>query len=136
MMTNASITVYNRYLDPATRSDAYKRHVIHDVFFTGLEAAIRSQAGANKDDKVFISIPFSSVNPDECLEPIEYKKRVDKDGYFTLSPGDRVVKGEIDLEITGSVSELDKNYEAYTITSVSTRDYGSPHMRHWAVTAK
>lgn len=136
MLTNTGITVYNKYLDPATRTDAYKRVFIPRAYFTGIEATTRTQAGVNKEDKVLASIPFSAVDLESYLDPLSYKKAPNKDGYFTLSPGDRLVKGEIDLEITGSVSELDKNYEAYTITSVSTRDYGSPHMRHWAVTAK
>lgn len=136
MMTNSGITIYNKYLDPVTRADAYNRVFIPAVFFTGLEASMRAQAGANKDDKVFISIPFVELNVAAYLDPLTYKKTQNRTGYFTLAPGDRLVKGDTGFDITGPASELDKKFETYTITSVSTRDYGSPHLRHWAVTAK
>ncbi len=70
------------------------------------------------------------------MTPKEFEKLEYKAGYFTLQEGDRVVKGAIDFEITGKISDLDKEYEAFTITSVDTKDFGSLYMRHWEVGAK
>lgn len=138
MQTNSSVTIYNKYLDPLTREEAYRRTVLKDVFWTDIEASVRAQAGRNSDDTVYMAIPFSSVPAGlSFVRPKLYQDLEDRSKYFTLAPGDRIVKGEVTLEIPGSrISELDKAYEAYTLTSVSTRNFGSPHMHHWGVTAK
>lgn len=138
MQTNSDITIYNKYLDPMTRNEGYNRTVIRDVFWTDIEASVRAQAGRNSDDTVYMAIPFRSIPAGlSFVRPKLYQDLEVCTGYFTLAPGDRIVKGEATLEITGSrISELDKAYEAYTLTSVSTRNFGSPHMHHWGVTAK
>lgn len=136
MMTNTSITVYNKYLDPVTRLDKYQRIFIQDVHWSGVDTAKRVQTGRNEEDKAYIVIPFTSVSGLQFVSPMEFQKLEDKAGYFTLAPEDRIVKGEIDFEITDRISELDKNYDSLVITAVDTRDYGSPHLKHWAVTAK
>lgn len=136
MMTNTSITVYNKYLDPVAKLDKYQRVVIHDVHWSGVDTAKRVQTGRNEEDKAYIVIPFTSVSGLQFVSPLEFQKLEDKTGYFTLAPEDRIVKGDVPLEITGKVSDLDKAYEAMIVTAVDTRDYGSEHMKHWAVTAK
>lgn len=138
MQTNSSVTIYNKYFDPVTRMDAYRRTVLHDVFWTDIEASVRAQAGRNSDDTVYMAIPFSSVPAGlSYVRPRLYAGLDDRTGYFTLADGDRIVKDEVTLEIQGSgISALDKAYEAFTVTSVSTRNFGSPHMHHWGVTAK
>lgn len=136
LRANADVTIYNKYLDPATKSDKYRRVVIYGVHWFGAEASNRVNTGRNAEDKAYISIPFSSSPGEQYVSPREYRDLEDKTGYFTIAPEDRIVKGAIDFEITGRVSELDKAYDAYTITAVECRDYGSSHLNHWAVTAK
>ncbi len=136
MRTNADITIYNRYFDKATRLDKYQRTVLYGVFWDEVKAVNRVQSGLEDADKVTIIIPFAVTTDKKYAPPKEFEKLEDKAGYFTLQEGDRVVKGAIDFEITGKVSDLDKEYEAFTITSVDTKDFGSLHMRHWEVGAK
>lgn len=136
MRTNADITIYNRYFDKETRLDKYHRTVLYGVFWDERKAVNRLQSGLEDADEVTIVIPFRVATDKKYVSPKEFEKLEDKAGYFTLQEGDRVVKGAIDFEITGKVSDLDKEYEAFTITSVDTKDFGSPHMRHWEVGAK
>jgi len=136
MQTNADITIYNKYLDPVTQTDKYQRTVIKDVFWRSLEASIRVQTGYNAEDNAYIVIPLQVDREASYVTPKVFQSLEDKIGVFTLAPEDRIVKGEILLEITGRISDLDKAYEAYKITGVDTRDYGSRHLQHWAVTAK
>ena len=136
MRTNADITIYNRYFDKATRLDKYQRTILYGVFWDERKAVNRLQSGLEDADKVTIIIPFAVTTDKKYAPPKEFEKLEDKTGYFTLQEGDRVVKGAIDFEITGKLSDLDKECEAYTITSVDIKDFGSPHMRHWEVGAK
>ena len=135
MRTNANITICNRYFDKATRLDKYQRAIPYGLFWDERKAVNRLQRGLEDADKVTIIIPFAVATDKKYVPPKEFEKLEDKAGYFTLREGDRVVKGEIDFEITGKVSDLDKEYEAFTITSVDTKDFGSLHMRHWEVGA-
>lgn len=136
MITNSNITIYNRYFNPTTRLDSYQRTVLQGVFWDDKKAVNRIQSGLQDADEVLIIIPFSVNSDKQYISPKEFEKLEDRTGYFTLREGDRVVRGVIDFEITGKVSDLDKKYEAFTITSVDTKDFGSPHMRHWEVGAK
>lgn len=136
MRTNADITIYNRYFDKATRLDKYQRTILYGVFWDERKAVNRLQNSLEDADEVTIIIPFAVTADKRYVAPKEFEKLQDKSNYFTLQEGDRVVKGAVDFEITGKVSDLDKEYEAFTITSVDTKDFGSLHMRHWEVGAK
>lgn len=132
MQTNTNITIYNKYFDKTTRADKYKRIVINSVFWDENKAVNRIQSGLDSADKLLVVIPFRNAVQASYLNPKEFEGI---EGTFTLQAGDRIVKGAIDYEITTKVTDLDKEYEAYTITSVDTKDFGSPHMRHWEIGA-
>lgn len=136
MYTNSNITIYNSYFDKATRTNRYQRTTLYGVFWDCKKAANKVVSGLENADEVFIAIPFAVSSNRKYIAPKAFEKLDDKTGYFTLREEDRVVQGEIDLEITGKVSDLDKQYEAFTITSIDTKNFGSPHMRHWEVGAK
>lgn len=133
MITNNNVTIYNKYFDEATRLDKYKRTVIENVFWDEKQASNRLQSGLKDADKVLLLIPFDYTSQDEYISPREFEKLEDKTGYFTLQIEDRMVKGDIDFEITSKPSDLDREYEAFTITSVDKKDFGSYHMRHFEV---
>lgn len=136
MITNSNITIYNRYFNSTTRLDSYQRTILQGVFWDDKKAVNQIQSGLQDADEVLIIIPFSVNSDKQYISSKEFEKLEDRTGYFTLSEGDRIVQGEIGFEITGKVSDLDKQYEAFTITSVDTKDFGSPHMRHWEVGAR
>lgn len=49
---------------------------------------------------------------------------------------DYIAKGNIDYEVSGSISELLKAHSPLKVTTVSRKDYGSAIMHHTEVTAK
>jgi hypothetical protein len=53
-----------------------------------------------------------------------------------IAKSDYISKGNIDYDVTGSVSELLKAHRPLKVTTVSRKDYGSAIMRHTEVTAK
>lgn len=132
MYTNTNITIYNKYFDKDTRLDAYKRKVIRNVFWDESEGTNRLQSGLIDADKVLALIPFESLDMGSYVAPNQYDG---KDDTFTFKIGDRVVKGEITLEITKS-TDLDKEYKAYTVTSIDKKDFGSKKMRHFELGAR
>lgn len=136
MYTNANITIYNKYLDEATRLDKYKRTTIKNVFFDEKKATNRLQSGLESADHVLLLIPFDYTSQSNYVSPREFEELEDKNNYFTLKTGDKIIKGDIDYEINRKISELDELYETFTITSVDTKDFGSSHMRHWELGAK
>ncbi len=136
MRTNADITVYNKYFNKETRTDKYQRTVLHGVFWDDKKAMNRLQSGLENADEVLVVIPFAVISDKEYINPKEFERLEDKSNYFTLREEDRIVKGDIDFEIIGKLSDLDKEYEAFTITSVDTKDFGSPYMRHWEISGR
>lgn len=133
MYSNADVTIYNKYTDRATRTDAYNRTVIKNVFFDEKKATNRLQSGLNDADQALLLIPFDYSSQAEYVPPIEFRDLESKENYFTLQNGDRIVKGDISYEVTSKISDLDKEYQTFTITSVDTKDFGSKKMRHWEV---
>lgn len=133
MYSNADVTIYNRYLDPATRLDKYKKTIIKNVFFDEKKATNRLQSGLESADHVLLLIPFDYSSKAKFVSENVFEGLVDT---FTLKTGDKVIKGSIDYEIVRKASELDELYEVFTISSVDIKDFGSKHMRHWEVGAK
>lgn len=130
MLTNANITIFNRYIE--NRETKYQRSYIYDVHWEDNQGANILQSGLTSADHSKIYIPFDSCT--NYVLPSEFKKN--RQGNVTLQPEDIVVKGIIDEEFT-TVKALEKNYDfVRTITTVDTRDYGSQKMRHWEVGAK
>src|SRR5699024_5010091 len=136
MHTNTDITIYNKYFDKETRTDKYQRTVIQDVFWEERKAYNRLKSGLESADKVFVLIPLADISNRQYITRNAFRKVGSKENYFTLAEEDKIVRGEIYFEIEGKLSDLDKKYEAFTITSVDTHDYGSYYMRHWEVGAK
>lgn len=135
MYSNADVTIYNKYIDRRTRTDAYKRTVIKNVFFDEKKATNRLQSGLKDADQVLLLVPFNHDSPAEYALPVEFRELEDKSKNFTLQNGDRIVKGDIDYEVTGKIADLDKSYQTFTITSVDAKDFGSKKMRHFEVGA-
>lgn len=132
MYTNTNITLYNRYLDKIERLDAYKRTIIKNVFWDEKKAVNRLQSGLIDADHILALIPFESLVMGDYVAPKEFKG---EEGTFTFQTGDRIVKGEVTLDIT-KPTDLDKQYDAFTITSVDKKDFGSKNMRHFELGAK
>ena len=98
---NTTITVYNKYEDPATRKISWYRTVLHNCFwkYTG--------------NKLVVGETVIETNTTLCRIPAQpeflarhiWNNTEDKSSYFTLGTGDIIVKGEVEEEIDEYASD-------------------------------
>lgn len=119
---NANITIYNKYYNYADDIEEYQRTIIKNVNWQNkIEGAI-SNDGLNLANSTLIFID----DLDNYISPKKFRTLSDKERkkYFTLSVGDKIVKGNIDFEVTGlrpnSIADLENNFDdVVTILTVS-----------------
>ena len=137
MRTNASITLYNKYIDPVTRSEKYQRLQLLGVVWQGSKGdSVLGKGGYIEVDKATIYIPWARGT--NYLRPVAWQALSNKAGIWTLQPADFIVRGLITDEITDSftTAALTAKYDdVYTITTVETLNVGSPALWHWRVGA-
>ena len=137
MKTNAHATIYNKYIDPTTRSEKYQRTVIVSVYWENRRAVNKLASGGDiKADKVLVLIPRSLG--ENFLSPVAWQELSSKVGKWTLQTGDVIVKGAVADEITTefTISDLTRKYDdVLSIKSVDTMDVGSVRVQHWEVGA-
>ena len=99
LFKNADITIYNRYYDNSLGEDRYQRTVIKDVNWQGKRNGTVSDKGLLLADSTLIFVD----KLDNYISPKKFAKLSNEDriNYFTFNIGDKIVKGEVDFEITG-----------------------------------
>lgn len=126
MTTNTSMSVFNRYTDSFTKAVTFKKHVISNVFWDDT-IVVQQDQGYDKTNKVAVYIPKDKNDLSNYVNAKQYNGN-----GWTLQTGDFIVKGEvIETEITG-IKDL-KNYDAFTITEIDDKDYGSSNMHHFEI---
>lgn len=124
MMTNAKMTIYNKYLDPFTHKSIYKKHLVDNVFWDD-SLGVNLNMGYENADKVNVYIPYDKNDLSSYKTPKQYNGE-----GWTLQNGDFMVKGDVNIpEITG-VKDL-SNYEVFTMTVCDNKDFGSSNMQHF-----
>lgn len=113
LVKNADITIYNSYLDPITKLNKYQRTVIEGVNWS----STRNSTITNGSVTVVFNTTIVLDKLPNYLTPLEFNKLVDKTGYFTFNTSDRIVQGNIPLEIT-KLTDLTANYDSVVVMSV------------------
>lgn len=124
MRTNADCTIYNKSVNPATRSEIWTRQQVRDVQWENRKAANVIRSGMLEADQAAIYIPAASLGGDL--------------GNLSTKPGDVIVKGLVvdDIDQNFTISDLKRKYpDVLTIRSVDRMDYGSPALQHWQIGA-
>lgn len=128
-----SVTIYNY------TKTGYNRTVLHGVLWEDTKAKNVNKTGSTAVDSVRVFIPFNVDSGGAMYKPpAEYQAAPDRAWTMQIKQKDFIVKGECPYAPTpgGSIAELTTNYEALSITSVTTCDYGSKAMQHWEVGGK
>jgi hypothetical protein len=151
MRTNADLTIYNKYIDPTTRSEKYQRTQVGKVAWENRKGInVIMSGGSIESDQASIYIPYSlSAN---YLEAPTWRALADKTGKWTLQVGDILVNGLVTDEITLTATtdpithvvtpaftptSLKAKYnEVLMITALDFMDAGSKPLWHWQVGAK
>ena len=89
---NTTVTVFNKYEDPSSRLITWYKTVIHNCFWK------------NTGNKLIIGETSIDTNSTMCriplhiafLERYQWNEEADKSSHFTLSPGDIIIKGEVE----------------------------------------
>lgn len=128
MMTNTSMSLFNKYTEPTTKNVSYKKKLVKEVFWDD-SLGINLNAGYENADKVNIYIPFDKNEEDlkSYIEPKQYNGN-----GWTIQNGDFIIKGDVDKTEVGGIKDL-KNYEVFEITVVDKKDFGSYDMQHFEI---
>jgi hypothetical protein len=137
MNTNSDMTIYNKYYDKVNKETTWRRTVLSGVFWEGSIGVSLAKKGLNPNDSIIIYVPFHVSTNKKFASPKKFMELSNEEvaDWFTIQPGDRIVQGIVEDEITKS-TDLDRIHQAYTITNVDCRNFGSLDMRHWEVGAK
>lgn len=121
LFKNSDITIYNRYYDEVEGIDKYQRTVIKGVNWQGKRNATINEKGLLIADSTLIFIDKLS----NYISPKRFSKLndIERLNYFTFRAGDKIVKGEVDLEIT-RIADLEKEFDdVIDIKSVTELPY-------------
>lgn len=123
LFKNSDITVYNKYYDPYNDMYKYQRTIIKDVNWQSKRTGTVSDKGLLLADSTLIFID----KLDNYISPKRFAKleSIEREKYFTLTIGDKIVKGEVDFEIIGiknySINDLNNEFDdVITIKSVNS----------------
>ena len=139
-------TVFNTWED-----EDFNQHIVatvlRGVFIDISKAANVSKSGLTDADACKMFIPFDvraeSIDGGykSFVNPFEFYTAEDKETLWTLdnagqsnSTATYFVKGEVHELLT--LAELKQRFEAFDVTTVDIRDFGSDAMRHWQVGGK
>lgn len=139
MITNASVTIYNKVYDRDEGSNKYYRTVLKGVNWQDATKVLPSDTGVVSADVAEVYIPFLIDTEKKYCSPVNFNSEQEKDKSFTLAPEDIIVKGVVTDELTKwkDVEHLKNKYGSVRVIAViETNDNGSPTMQHWKVTAE
>lgn len=113
LFKNSDITIYNRYFDNSLGADKYQRTVVKGVNWQGKRNGTVSDKGLLFADStiIFVDKLDNYISPKKfaSLQPLEREK------YFTFALGDKIVKGNIEFEITGvkpyRIADLENEFD-------------------------
>ncbi len=155
-----TVTVYNVSVETDKTSIQSKTTnyitILRGVLLDASKAVNVRESGLEGADAVNLYIPFNveavdgvTGKPKKYMPPIEFWRAEDKTGAWTLAISNKsasgdgytfFVKGEV-LPPEGTKPELVADVveaaydDAYRITKIDTKDFGSSDMQHWEVGA-
>ncbi|MEG0688828.1 MAG: DUF6751 family protein [Hungatella sp.] len=129
MITNADITVYNRYYDRKKGYDTYRRTVIRGVWFFVDHKVQITDSGVLAADIYKVRIPLSADTDGAIYVPPDQYTGVDR--TWTLHADDYVCKGVLLTEIEKPAELKKETNQVFKITSWSDNRFGT--LPHWRI---
>lgn len=133
MNTNADITIINKWYNPATRLDEWRKTQIQGVNWHGSQAVAAGDNGLVSANRYVIRVPIDAAPADKTwIHPEEFAAKAKDvlDEFWTLRNGDYIVRGLVDADIS-SPKEIPG--EHFVVTGWSDNRRGSPATQHWRV---
>lgn len=137
MLTNADITLFNRYYDADSDEYKYARTFLRGVNWQDSQAIDISQsAGVKSTNHTRVFIPLKVDSEEKTYLKPKTFKRSDKVTNYTLDNADIVVKGIVDFDMndanSGGFKALMRDFDdVMKITKVADNRYGSKLVQHF-----
>ena len=137
MLTNADITLFNRYYDNDSGEYKYARTFLRAVNWQDSQAINISQsAGVKSTNHTRVFIPLKVDSEEKTYLKPKTFKRSDKVTNYTLDNADIVVKGIVDFDMndahSGGFKALLRDFDdVMKITKVADNRYGSKLVQHF-----
>lgn len=137
MLTNADITLFNRYYDNDSGEYKYARTFLREVNWQDSQAINISQsAGVKSTNHTRVFIPLKVDSEEKTYLKPKTFKRSDKVTNYTLDNADIVVKGIVDFDMndahSGGFKALLRDFDdVMKITKVVDNRYGSKLVQHF-----
>lgn len=129
MITNAAITIFNKYPDKSSGKFIYVPHYLPEVWFHAGQKTEVNQGNLASANEYKIRIPF----PQEGWLPSESFQRSDKtEGNWTVQEGDFFLVEDWGKECVESITEIKKKFSGTVgiVLNHSENFFGSsPHIR-------
>lgn len=126
---NEDITVINQYLDKETKTKKYKVSYLKG-FWSSNDGISINGTQLIKSDGLTAKILIKDSRNAKYQMPKEFEK---EQKSWTLQVNDYLVKGIV-KDFTTTNKLLEDYSEVMKITNISTKDYGSEDMWHFAIT--
>ena len=145
MFAPNAVTVYNVCPDGSVRMT-----FLDGVFLeTGQEGSV-SKNGVVRDGNALLFIPFDCVAVDaaggqvqQFCPPGDFDRLDNRNGFWTVGPKNTrscvdcfFVRGKVVAPDLSFAEIHDRFQDAFRVSSVFTRDFGSRNMRHWQIGGK
>lgn len=134
-LLRSTVTVYNRWFNPATKQDEFHRKVLTKAHWMDVEGVVldgKGVAGSNVAEVIIEgSIDDGYVTPNIYYGLSKAAAQL----VWTLSPTDLICKGNVSLTIT-KPTDLKHLDNVRTIISASKEDQGLRKQVHYEVIAR
>lgn len=130
MLTNASITIFNKFPDQKSRKFIYIPHYIEHVWFHKDQKISVASGGMTSADAVKVRIPVSECG--NWVDEASFADLIEPGESWTVQDKDFFVLGEWTGGPVSDLAELKNGYpgEVWTILSHSENFFGSSqHIR-------
>jgi len=136
MLTNADITIFNKWYNRETHLDEWKRTQISGVNWYGGQKVAVTDSGLQSADTYTVRIPAASAPQGRKFVLPEIYAAAESDalaGLWTLQNGDIVVRGLVADDITKTADVTGKYSQCFTVTGWRDNRRGSPSVQHWRI---
>lgn len=129
MLTNATLTIFNKFPDRDSNKFVFAPCFVGDVWFHTSQKSTVDENGLRSADEYKIRIPWPCEG---WIPPQDYKDLENPEGNWTVQNGDLFLVGEWEGGKVSGISELRKSYKGIVGTVLSHSENffgGSKHIR-------
>lgn len=131
LLASETVSVVNRYTEKG--QSAYSVRVLHGCSWYWKDSVVAGATGIQRSHVLKCRIPVTAQGVEGYVDTQTWKalSAKERQGKWTLQPGDTICRGEVTDVAPGQFNSLPSRMEAATIRSVHDNRRG--RSKHWAV---